>query len=172
MAAGRRIVSAAWRLDGTSASVCVAVLAALDRLRGAPIDPASLARRAHAVETRRLAQQSGIQDQWAAAAGGVNLIEMGTIPLRTGRRCAHTRTIGALDAQLLVVVLPRGHDSSAVHAQVAEALAACGPRDERLEAFRALRARRCRGALAGDFARYGVVLTRNTGSRRGCTLPW
>ena len=65
---------------GTSASVCVAALAALDQLRGAAMDAASLARRAHLVETLRLSQQSGIQDQWAAAAGGAALIEMARYP--------------------------------------------------------------------------------------------
>ena len=111
---------------GTSASVCVAVLAALDRLRGAALDPASLARRAHLVETRRLSQQSGIQDQWAAAAGGAALIEMARYPsARRTPLALSPETIGALDAQLLVVVLAHGHDSSAVHRTGRRGAAAC-----------------------------------------------
>ena len=148
---------------GTSASVCVAVLAALDRLRGVALDPASLARRAHVVETQRLGQQSGIQDQWAAAAGGAALIEMEAYPV--GRRMPLSlapATIAALDAQLLVVLLARGHDSSAVHAQVVAALTDAGPGDARLERLRGCAREGAAALLVGDLAAYGAVLTRNT----------
>ena len=164
----------AWLLDvgssvppgasmGTSASVCVAVLAALDRLRGAVIDPASLARRAHLVETRRLSEESGIQDQWAAAAGGAALIEMAAYP--TARRmplALSATTTAALDAQLLVLLLGHGHNSSAVHRQVVEALQDAGADDARLEALRRCAHEGAAALVAGDLAAYGAVLTRNT----------
>lgn len=149
---------------GTSASVCVAVLAALDRLRGTALDPASLARRAHLVETRRLSQQSGIQDQWAAAAGGPALIEMAAYP--SARRTSLTlspETTAALDARLLVVLLARGHDSSAVHRQVVEALQHAGAGDARLEALRRCAHEGAAALVADDLDTYGAVLTRNTG---------
>ena len=158
---------------GTSASLCVAALAALDQLRGAAIDAASLARRAHLVETLRLSQQSGIQDQWAAAAGGAALIEMARYPSAQRTPLALSpETIGALDAQLLVVVLAHGHDSSAVHGQVVEALQHAGDGDARLEALRQCAHDGAAALIAGDLETYGAVLTRNTAIRHGCMHRW
>ena len=148
---------------GTSASVCVAVLAALDRLRGVELVPSTLATRAHLVETRRLDQESGIQDQWAAAAGGAALVEMDDYPAAQRTPLAlSTATIAALDAQVIVVLLAQGHDSSAMHRQVVEALREGGPGDARLEALRACAHEGAAALTAGDLARYGAVLTRNT----------
>jgi D-glycero-alpha-D-manno-heptose-7-phosphate kinase len=155
---------------GTSASLCVALLAALDALRartGGPApeaDPiAALVARAHRVETVRLEQHSGIQDQWAAAAGGINLIEMTEYPV--GRRTAlavSPQTREALQQQLAVVLLERGHESSAVHAQVVEALAQAGPDDPRLDTLRACARDGARALEGGDLGAYGAALTRNT----------
>lgn len=148
---------------GTSASACVAVLAALDCLRGRPLDPSSLARRAHDIETRRLAQQSGIQDQWAAAAGGISLLEMEAYPV--GRRTAlpvAPATIAALQDRLIVVWLGHAHHSSAVHDQVVQALADAGPDDERLIALRACARAGADALVSGDLRAYGATLTRNT----------
>ena len=158
---------------GTSASLCVALLAALDRLRareawdsgGLPqaVDLAELVARAHRVETLRLGQQSGIQDQWAAAAGGISLIEMPRYPtgLRSGVSVSPA-TRERLQQGLLVVLLDRGHASSAVHQQVVEGLSHATPDDPRLEALRACARAGAQALRAGDLAAYGAALTRNT----------
>jgi D-glycero-alpha-D-manno-heptose-7-phosphate kinase len=65
---------------GTSASLAVALLAALAHLRGESPAPADLARSAHRLETGRLGLQSGIQDQIAASYGGINFVEMPSYP--------------------------------------------------------------------------------------------
>ncbi len=62
---------------GTSGSVAVAVLGALDRWSGRPLDRASLARAAFEVETGVLGWAGGKQDQWAAAYGGLALTLFG-----------------------------------------------------------------------------------------------
>lgn len=167
-------VEGAWRLDvgsaippgasmGTSASVCVGVLSAVAQAAGSPLDPASLARRAHTVETARLGQQSGIQDQWAAAAGGINLITMDAYPhARCEALAVADETRHALDAQLLVVLLERGHDSSAVHELVVRQLADAGPDDPRLEVLRRCARDGAEALRAGDLRSYGATLTRNT----------
>jgi D-glycero-alpha-D-manno-heptose-7-phosphate kinase len=148
---------------GTSASVCVAVLRALDRLRGVEDDAAAVVRRAHAVETRRLGQQSGVQDQWAAAAGGINLVTVARYPDST---CADvvipvaTRT--ALQAQLLVVLLPAQHASSMLHDQVIQVLGPSVAEDPRIEALRACARDGVTALTGGDLEAYGAVLTRNT----------
>ena len=65
---------------GTSASVCVALLGALDRLTGGGRTPDEIATLAHGIETGKLGRQSGIQDQIAAARGGVSFIRVTRYP--------------------------------------------------------------------------------------------
>src|SRR5437868_6084169 len=65
---------------GTSASVTVALLGALDRLTPGRLSPRRIAHLAHSVETEALGRQSGIQDQLCAAYGGVNYIEIDRYP--------------------------------------------------------------------------------------------
>ena len=61
---------------GTSASVCVALIAALLTYLEEPIDPFQVAAIAHSVEIEELKLQSGVQDQYAAALGGINFMEI------------------------------------------------------------------------------------------------
>jgi D-glycero-alpha-D-manno-heptose-7-phosphate kinase len=102
---------------GTSASVAVALLAALGAGRGEPCDPGVLARLAHLAETD-LGWQSGVQDQQAAAHGGISEIRV-DYP-NADRRAIRVGadTAAALDAQLLTVYLGRPHTSSAIHESV------------------------------------------------------
>ncbi|MFQ6109055.1 MAG: GHMP kinase, partial [Candidatus Aminicenantales bacterium] len=65
---------------GTSASVCVALLGALDALTPGRHPPEEIASLAHRVETDKLKLQSGIQDQICAAYGGVCFIHMYRYP--------------------------------------------------------------------------------------------
>lgn len=168
------VSAGAWTLDvasavppgasmGTSASVCVAVLAAFERFAGRSPEAADLARRAHIVEAERLGQQSGIQDQWAAAAGGINLITMDAYPTARCEALAVTDdTRRSLDAQLLLVLLARGHDSSAVHRLVVQQLTDAGADDPRLETLRRCALDGAEALRAGDLRAYGAILTRNT----------
>lgn len=61
---------------GTSASVSVALIGALFAYLEEPIDPLKVAELAHKVEIDELKLQSGVQDQYAAALGGVNFMEV------------------------------------------------------------------------------------------------
>jgi len=65
---------------GTSASVTVAVIGALDCLTPGRLNRHEVAAAAHKVETELLHRQCGIQDQIAAAFGGINFIEMDHYP--------------------------------------------------------------------------------------------
>ena len=147
---------------GTSAAVVVAILAAFDEMAGEPVSRADLARRAHAVEVQSLGQESGVQDQIAAAYGGVNFIEMPRYPdtiIEPLRLDAATRE--ALDEQLLLVYLGEAHDSSAVHREVIASIEAGGMHRRVLDGLRSL-ARQGRAALlAGDLAAYGRTLAAN-----------
>ena len=61
---------------GTSASVCVALIAALYAYLEKPIVPLEVAKIAHEIEIDELKMQSGVQDQYAAASGGLNFMEI------------------------------------------------------------------------------------------------
>ena len=99
---------------GTSAAVVVALLAALDAVAGRPGDPLALARAAHRVETDLLGQESGVQDQLAAAFGGINRFD---VEYPDARVHALVPPAG-LEERLVLVVLGRPHRSSEVHREV------------------------------------------------------
>lgn len=148
---------------GTSASVCVGVIAVLDALRGEIRPPSSLASAAHAVEVERLGRQSGVQDQAAAAHGGANLIDIVRYPRTTVRRLDLPVALAvALDARLAHVAYGGPHDSSAVHIEVIGALADEGPSAPRLERLRQLAAAAGRALAAEDLDTYGAALTEAT----------
>jgi D-glycero-alpha-D-manno-heptose-7-phosphate kinase len=151
---------------GTSAAVCVALLGALDQLRGGGRAAAEIAREAHKVESEDLGQQSGVQDQIASAHGGLNFIEIVDYP----RAIASTLgvsddLIDRLNRRLSLVYLGRPHSSSAVHEKVAKSLEQLGPDHPPLESLRQA-ARRSRDAvLAGDLQALGAAMRDNTSAQ-------
>lgn len=152
---------------GTSAAVCVALAAALDALTPGRRTPHELAYAAHAVETERLGQQSGIQDQLAAAYGGINYIEMEDYPAATVEQLAlPPATLLELERRLLLVYLGRPHHSSAVHEMVIRRLEMAGPAGSQLEPLRQAATASRAALLAGDFAAFGAALQRNTEAQR------
>lgn len=144
---------------GTSASVCVALIAALDAVRGEVRAPSALAAAAHRAEAERLGRQSGVQDQLAAAHGGINLIEVDPYPRARVRPLA---TPPMLDRRLVHVAYGGGHDSSAVHEEVIDALAGEGAASPRLERLRQLATEAGHALRAADLDAYGAVLTAAT----------
>ena len=61
---------------GTSASVAVALISALANFQGEQKGPTEIASIAHQIETDELKLESGVQDQYAAAHGGINFMEI------------------------------------------------------------------------------------------------
>ncbi|WP_426572540.1 hypothetical protein [Aquihabitans sp. McL0605] len=156
---------------GTSASVVVVVIAALDALVGGTRTPADVAVLAHQVEAERAGRESGVQDQWAAAMGGCGLLAIGAYP--EARHEPVAVSAAALDelGERLVTVVFGPHDSSAVHAEVINAMVGCGG----VEHDRARRALRRLASLAGgaaaalaegDVDRWAEVLTASTEAQR------
>jgi D-glycero-alpha-D-manno-heptose-7-phosphate kinase len=148
---------------GTSAAVCVGVIAALDAVRtGAIRPPGDLAAAAHRVESVRIGRQSGVQDQQAAAHGGANLIDV-DYPSATVTPIDLAPDVRAkLDDRLLHVAYGGGHDSSAVHEQVIAELEVEGAAATRLERLRLLAGEAHRALAAGDLEAYGRTLTAAT----------
>ena len=152
---------------GTSAAVTVALVGALDRVRGGTLTRREIARAARAVETERLGQQSGIQDQICSAMGGVNDIEMSAYPEAEVRQLSLADPVRReLERRLALIFLGRGHSSSQVHQRVIDRLAGLGPDCGELEALRQAAAD-ARDALArGDFAAFGRAMCENTEAQR------
>jgi D-glycero-alpha-D-manno-heptose-7-phosphate kinase len=170
---------------GTSASVVVALISALQDLGGAIVLPDRVAQCAHDVETVDLGLQSGVQDQVAAAFGGANLVTIDPYPRFQVRPLEiKPGTWEELGRRVLTVYLGQRHDSSAVHTSVIERLsgdAAVGPphdavaegdgRDgdhdmagaEELMAPLRTAAERAAAALSNsDLEAYGEAMTSNT----------
>ncbi len=61
---------------GTSASVAVTLISALAIYKRLNMDQNSIAALAHKLETEELGLESGVQDQYAAAFGGINFMEI------------------------------------------------------------------------------------------------
>jgi D-glycero-alpha-D-manno-heptose-7-phosphate kinase len=149
---------------GTSASVAVALVGALDRLTPGQLTPHEAAHEAHAIEVEMLNLQSGIQDQLAAAYGGINFIEMHHYPHASVSPIrVPDATWWELERRLALIFLGKGHNSSQVHEKVIRELEDSGPDCAKLEALRRTAERSRDAVFAGDFSALGRAMTDNTG---------
>lgn len=144
---------------GTSAAVVVALLAVLRSAMGESIEPDQISRDAHSLEIG-LGQQSGVQDQLAAAFGGVNRYRI-SYPVATQIDSLPTAAMAELlQGRLLTVYLGAPHESSKLHEQVIESLP--GRDIELLLAPMVEAAESAFGALSkGDLRAYGLALIKN-----------
>jgi D-glycero-alpha-D-manno-heptose-7-phosphate kinase len=148
---------------GTSAAILVALLGALDGLTPGRASPSEIAASAHRVETEALDLQSGIQDQLAAAHGGINRIEMDAYPhARVEPVVVPEPARRALQARLLLVYLGQPHHSSTVHEQVIAMFERDPVLQRRLEPLRAAARRGAAALAAGDIEEYGSAMVENT----------
>ncbi len=152
---------------GTSAATCVALIGALDALRSRRRTDHDVARAAWRVETEHLGLQSGVQDQIAAAFGGINLIHIDAYPH------AHVEPVDVaphvlaeLERRLVVVYLGAPHQSSAVHDAVIADLADRGPGAPPLDKLRRAARLAAHTLAAGDVDAFGEALTANTTAQR------
>ena len=147
---------------GTSASVCVALLGALDRLTGPGRSREAIASLAHRVETEKLGLQSGIQDQLCAAHGGASFIHMRDYPGADVESLALEEDLLAeLDQRLHLIFLGRAHTSSVLHEKVIALLENRSAGFEHLETLRRLANEAREALLGGDLEAYGEVMIRN-----------
>ena len=151
---------------GTSAAVIVALCAALERTvlaeRSYYKSTQDLALHAHDIETR-LGFESGIQDQVAAANGGINLIEISPYP-KYSVESYYLDGINKpeLENRLMLVYIGKPHMSSEIHKMVIESLGE-DPRDNHLlEELRALAKRAMWAMHTRDFFDLGNMMRANT----------
>lgn len=148
---------------GTSAATCVALLGALDRLRFGHMTASELSEAAHRVETEVLGQQSGIQDQIAAAHGGISYIEMDRYPHANVSSIQLPDPIRLdLERQISLVFLGQGHRSSEVHERVIRKLQRTGGDAPQLDRLRRLAEQGRDTLLEGDLRAFGRVMIENT----------
>ena len=152
---------------GTSAAVAVALLGALDRLTEGRLTPHEVAYLAHSLETEKLGLQSGIQDQLGSAYGGINYIEVTSFPDATVSNLQLPDNVWwELERRLAVVYLGTPHSSSQIHQQVISDLGDEACDDPRLEEMRRLARGAKDAVLAGDFNRFGEIMSCNTEQQR------
>lgn len=153
---------------GSSAAVSVAMIKALSVLSGQWLVAHELARLAHSLETRELRIQSGIQDQIAAAHGGVSYIDMygypnayvSPIDLRESTRME-------LENHWVLVYEGARHLSSDVHLKVIGGLKKKGSKPQRaLNTLRATAPEAKKALLSGDLNLLAEVMNTNNTAQK------
>jgi D-glycero-alpha-D-manno-heptose-7-phosphate kinase len=148
---------------GTSAAVSVALLGALELLAGRQPVPREIARMAHALETEALKRQSGVQDQYCAAFGGINFIEITEYPdARISQLAVRPAVRAELERRLVLIYLGNSHDSSQVHKRVIAGLEDAGPEHPPLQMLRRAADASREAVLNGDLAALGRAMRENT----------
>jgi D-glycero-alpha-D-manno-heptose-7-phosphate kinase len=152
---------------GTSASVCVSLLGALDVLQPKRFALEDIASLAHRVETEKLGLQSGIQDQVCAAQGGVCFIHMPAYPeARVTRLALCLEFWEELDRRLSLVYLGSAHSSSTVHDLVIASLERGDPRSSQIQVLRSLAEEAESCLKEGDLVHFGRVMDANNEAQR------
>jgi D-glycero-alpha-D-manno-heptose-7-phosphate kinase len=152
---------------GTSASVCVALLGALDHLSASKHSVHEIAYMAHLVETEKLGLQSGIQDQLAASYGGICYIDMHKYPDANVTKLNLDEALRAeLGKRLSLIYLGQSHSSSAIHEEVIAFLEKKGAQYKIIRELRALAEKAKDHLLEGDLESYGEMMIQNNECQR------
>ena len=88
---------------GTSASVAVALISALATYKRLNMDQNDIAVLAHKLETEELGLESGVQDQYAAAYGGINFMEIDYPEVKLLKIKINKKRILELEKQFILV---------------------------------------------------------------------
>ncbi|MHA1725318.1 MAG: GHMP family kinase ATP-binding protein [Promethearchaeota archaeon] len=102
---------------GTSASVAVALIAALAKFKGEMMVPHEIAELAHKLETEELKLESGVQDQFAAAYGGINFMEFDYPRVKLSPVRISEQKACQIESQMILVYLS-SRSSSEMHKNV------------------------------------------------------
>jgi len=152
---------------GTSASVSIAEIGALDALTPGRMTPIATALAAQKVETELLGQQCGIQDQICAVHGGINYIIMDNYPnARVYPIELSPWIFWEIDQRLALIYLGKSHSSSVVHNLVIKRLEAAGANNHLLESLRKTASRSKDALIAGDFQEFGRTMIDNNEAQR------
>lgn len=151
---------------GTSSSITVALVGALDCLTPGRMTAHEAAYAAQKIETEMLHLQCGIQDQLCAAYGGINYIEMFHYPYASvSQIMVPNASWWELERRLSLVYLGKAHHSSDVHDMVIKGLESAGPECKQLEDLRRTASRSRDALYDGDFNALGAAMIENTAAQ-------
>ena len=105
---------------GSSAALAVSMLGALYRHEGRVLLPHQIALAGQRIETNLLNLECGVQDQLAAAFGGINFLEVNYPDARVTPVPVSDATLCELETDMLVVYTGKSHFSSNTHTHVIE----------------------------------------------------
>lgn len=152
---------------GSSAAVSVALLGALLAFEQGGIAQHEIAARAHRIETEKVGLQSGIQDQYCCACGGIHLIEMPEYPeAKLHKLEPSSKIIEALENRLSLIYINQPHFSSEVHQKVIADLGPDASIDPRIDGLRALAVGAKEALMSGDLVALGDIMSKNTDLQR------
>ena len=152
---------------GTSAAVTVAVIGALDCLTPGRLSPYEVAVAALKVEVELLHRQCGIQDQIAAAFGGINFIEIDPYPQARIHRLDLPKAVEhELEARLALIYVGLSHSSSQIHEMVIRELQDAGSHAFKLDCLRGTAVKARDALCASDFVALGRAMIENTEAQR------
>lgn len=152
---------------GTSAAVSVALVGALDALTDGRLSSHEVAALAHSLETTELGLECGIQDQFASAYGGINLIEMSEYPTATVRQLAMPKSsLWELEQRLLLIYIGKPHNSSDTHKMVIDRMGANAHCDSNMQHLRELAVEAGHALAKGDLPALGRIFNENTAVQR------
>lgn len=153
---------------GTSSALGVALIAGLQRAVCGKVEPAHrIVEEAHSLEVDDLGLECGVQDQHAAAYGGVQFMDVCYPLARTSPLQLDPTFLAELDERLLVINTGEARLSSEVHKRVIEQFRAGAP--DQVRAIQTLRGCAILGAealLASDFSGFADAINLNWQAQR------
>ncbi len=145
---------------GTSASVAVTLIAALAHYTNKRMGPHEIAELAHKLETEELNLESGVQDQFAAAYGGINFMEIDYPSVKLTNININEKRLCELESQFILVYLS-SRSSSEMHKAVIENYES-GQKDT-IDAFETMKncAYDMKKAINSDIEDIGTIMNKN-----------
>ena len=102
---------------GSSSSVTVALVKAISAACGQRLSPRAIAELACEIEIRKLGKPIGVQDQYAAAYGGLNWMTFSTAGIAVEPVPASAETLRRLESNLVLAFTGAAHDSAVILAE-------------------------------------------------------
>ena len=153
---------------GSSAAVSVALLGALAMVADRHYTPHEVAALAHELETKELGIESGVQDQIAAAVGGIGFHTIDPYPrVMSSPVRLHDDVIWELESRLLLVYTSQRRLSGEVHKKVIADYQAASPAV--VAAMSTLRETPRQAAAAlyrGDFVEFAALMNCNNEAQK------
>ncbi len=144
---------------GSSSSVTVALVKAVSVACGQKLPKADVARLACRVEIDTLGKPIGVQDQYAAAYGGLNWMTFDASGVSVEPLAVAPAVVDRLEGNLLLMFLGSTHDSAQILDHQTRASAKQDPAlMDSLQAVRELALRARQHLLSGDVDRFGALL--------------